>query len=124
MVAPVFHKIVQGETLEFEILLVDENLADASVSITTSAGMPTVEFALTVVLPNIIQVRADSTQNFSPGDHQYRVWLNWPGGTDEVVNDGLVNVSAALDFWVNGTGVIDGGAPGTIHEDIVDGGSP
>lgn len=126
MAHPVVHKIIQGETLYFEIRLVGEDLTDATTRIETSAGMPKANFTATKSLPDTIQVKAVSTDLFAPGVHDLRVWLEWPAGDvrEEVPLWSLVDVTEALNYWSTTTDTIDGGAPETEHVDEVEGGSP
>lgn len=122
---PVCHRIIQGETLFFEVRFVGEDIADATVRLTTSGAMPVGNFSTAKVLPDTVQVTAESTDLFSPGVHELRVWLSWPSGDvrEEVGLSSLVDVTEALDFWATTTDTIDGGAPSTEHSEEVDGGT-
>lgn len=122
MVAPVFHNIVQGQTLAFEVRLIGEDLAGATAFIRTGAGIPEVDFTISTVLPDTVSVRAESTVLFAPGVHPFRLWVEFSDGTDDVVVTGLIEVETALNFWADGMGIIDGGTPSTDHEAVVDGG--
>lgn len=125
MAHPVCHKIIQGETLFFEIRFLGEDITNATVRVETSAGMPVANFSAAKVVPDVVQVKAVSTTLFAPGVHSLRVWLEWPSGDvrDEVGLASLVDVTEALDFWATPvTDTIDGGAPSTEHEEVVDGG--
>jgi len=124
MVAPVSHNIVQGETLLFEVRFVGEDLSDATPRIETSAGMSPADFTATKVSTDTVQVKATSTVLFSTGAHDLFLWLDWSAGDigSEVGLHSLVYVSEEPNWWDEGTGVIDGGAAGTEHEEAVEGG--
>lgn len=97
MVAPVFHKIVQGETLEFEVRFVGEVLTDATIRIETSAGMSPAAFSTSKPETDTVAVVAADTSAFSPGTHDLRIWLDWADGDKEVGLASLVHVSEVLD---------------------------
>lgn len=97
MVAPVLHTIVQGETLEFELRYVGEDLTNATPRAVTSAGMTAGDFTLTKPETDTVRVvvAAADTANFSTGTHDLQVWLDWSDGTKEVL-EALVHVKPAL----------------------------
>lgn len=126
---PVVHIITQGETLAFEIRFVGEDLTNATPHIDTSAGMPLANFSYEKILPDTVKVLCLATDVFAVGVHTLQVWLSWPIGDvrEEIGLTSLVHVVSALNYWepVNPAfDTIDGGAPGTHHLYVLDGGTP
>jgi hypothetical protein len=125
MAHPVYTKIVQGETLYFEIRFVGEDLTDATLRIVTSPDIPKENFTVVAALPDIVKVTALNTTLFPKGVHDLRVWLTWPSGDvrEEVGLASRLEVLARYGAPQVVVDTIDGGAANTIHTDEVDGGT-
>lgn len=95
MVAPVFHKIVQGDTLEFEIRIVGDVVSEATVTFATSAGMSAGAFSSAEADTDTLTITAADTSGFSAGTHELRIKLAWDDGTDDTLIH-LVHVTEAF----------------------------
>ena len=121
---PVSIAISQGETFAREVRIVGEDITAATLSIDSTSGISPASFTLSKVLPDTVKVISITTSEWAPGTHEVQLHLTWPSGDvrEEIVQSFQVTVRQALDFWLTGTGIIDGGLSDTVHEDVLDGG--
>lgn len=85
MTHPVVHRIVQGQTLDLEFLLVSESLAGVSAEVRADPGVDISAITVTIEQPDTIFVRATNTTTFLIGTHLMRLWVTWPDAALEPV---------------------------------------
>ena len=121
MTHPVVETIIQGDTIDLECRLPGEDLTGASVELRADTGIPLPEVFAIIQLPDTILIQSNQSNTFHVGTHRLRLHILWPNGQRETVLEVMLSIIPRLDGFFTSQSIIDGGAPETVFDLIIDG---